>query len=68
MTVFSCLSGNYPDAPFSGHKKTRQQKKRAGAVALAEFIRRPQAEVKSAQPTLRLDEAKPPVNTGVLTD
>jgi hypothetical protein len=68
MVDLSCLTGNYPGAAFTGHKKTRHQKKRAGAVALAEFIRRPQAEVKSAQSMVRLDEAKPPVNTEVLAD
>jgi hypothetical protein len=41
---------------YPGTKKPAFSKTKAGAVALAVFIRRPQAEIKSAQSAMRLDE------------
>jgi hypothetical protein len=46
-----------------GTKKPAFSKAKAGAVALAVFIRRPQAEIKSAQYAMRLDECLFAVNT-----
>ena len=46
---------------YPGTKKPAFSK--AGAVALAVFIRRPQAEIKSAQSIMRLDECLFAVNT-----
>jgi hypothetical protein len=44
-------------------KNPLSAKTKAGAVALAVFIRRPQAEIKSAQQEQRLEEYPDTVNT-----
>jgi len=69
IIIWHGCSPRYPgypvcNTPLFGHKKTRHQKNEGRCHRLAEFIRRPQAEVKSAQLEARLDEDLPPVNTG----